>query len=508
MGLISSPLPAYTGAYHVGTLDVEVPVPEPRSFGTALLRTTNEPALQLDTILCTLFYPVDPQNSEGKGRMPWVQRPIFTTAQGYAHSLQQKTWLLRLAMVVFARNKYLPAEIDAPLLPGTPSAAGAQHSTPERSSSSTSPKTANPNSSSSSAFPLLIFSHGLSGTRTTYSQYCGELASRGYVVAAIEHRDGSGPSSIINLEEGKQKVVGYYQTDDLIFPPPNPTLSQLAYRREQLVMRLSEIEELIKILSRLNDGEGASLAQQNRRAPSTDPSYGKQLSEWKGRLDFGKMSMVGHSFGATTTLEVLWAGRKRFDFARGAPLDPWLVPIEAAETLSRTGQAKAMTTTDSTSKGLFEEEQLKLSANEIDVPLLNISSEAFTMWQDQYELVRAIVENVQAPSWLMTLVGTIHPSLSDFPLLFPRVAKFIGARIDAKEGMSKFVEVSEEFFSGLGKSGKWLGREVIPGDEAGLREGEGYFQNGGKPMEPVGDLRMHVVPRDDEHNKKRNNPEL
>ncbi|SGY29662.1 BQ5605_C002g01074 [Microbotryum silenes-dioicae] len=507
MGLISSPLPAYTGAYRVGTLDVEVPVPEPRSFGTALLRATNEPALQLDTILCTLFYPVEPHNSKGKGKMPCMQRPIATTAQGYAHFTQQKPWLIRLVLAVFARNKYLPAGIDAPLLPCTPPSAGTQHTTPESSSSSTSSRTVNPNPSSSSALPLLVFSHGLAGTRTTYSQYCGELASRGYVVAAIEHRDGSGASTIVNLEQGKEKVVEYIQPDDLIFPPPNPTLSQIAYRREQLVMRLREIEELIDILSQINDGEGESVARKNRRAPSNGPSYGKQLSEWKGRLDFGKMSMVGHSFGGATTLEVLRAGMKRFKFTRGVVLDPWVDPIDPVEAQSRTGQAKPMPTTDSTSQGSSEEEQIKRSANEIDVPLLAINSEAFTLWQVHYKLVRAIVEHVQAPSWFMTLVGTVHLSFSDFPLLFPLFAKRSGARINAKEGMTKFVEVSEEFLGGSGKSGKWLGREIVPGDEAGLREGEGYKQRGGKPMEPVGDLRMHVVPENYER-KRKNNPKL
>ena len=40
-------------------------------------------------------------------------------------------------------------------------------------------------------FPVILFSHGLAGTRNTYSLFCSELASRGYVVLAIEHACGT-----------------------------------------------------------------------------------------------------------------------------------------------------------------------------------------------------------------------------------------------------------------------------------------------------------------------------
>lgn len=36
--------------------------------------------------------------------------------------------------------------------------------------------------------PVLVFSPGLGGMRTTYTATCSELASYGWVVAAIEHR--------------------------------------------------------------------------------------------------------------------------------------------------------------------------------------------------------------------------------------------------------------------------------------------------------------------------------
>lgn len=51
----------------------------------------------------------------------------------------------------------------------------------------------------SPCFPLLIFSHRLGGTITTYSPVCGEFSSYRFVVVAIEHRDGSGPRMFVNL---------------------------------------------------------------------------------------------------------------------------------------------------------------------------------------------------------------------------------------------------------------------------------------------------------------------
>jgi predicted dienelactone hydrolase len=45
-----------------------------------------------------------------------------------------------------------------------------------------------PPSATSEAFPVIVFSHGLASMRTICSGICSDLASQGFVVAAVEHR--------------------------------------------------------------------------------------------------------------------------------------------------------------------------------------------------------------------------------------------------------------------------------------------------------------------------------
>jgi platelet-activating factor acetylhydrolase len=71
----------------------------------------------------------------------------------------------------------------------------------------------------SGQWPLIIFSHGVGCSRLMYTHICGELASRGYIVAAVEHRDGTGPSARVTNAEGDEKDVEFLRWTDLQWVP-------------------------------------------------------------------------------------------------------------------------------------------------------------------------------------------------------------------------------------------------------------------------------------------------
>ena len=190
MGVMASRLPNYGGRYNVGYHDVEISLSKPRSFGTSL-DFACQPAFQLETILFTLFYPCELPESHKKIRPYWLERPVGEIQTGYlkfAGRSPDKNKIYSFFMVfltwLIGGSLKIPAYISAPLL---------------------EPPSSRHTGNTKNKWPLIVFSHGLAGNRKCYSQFCGELASRGYVVAVLEHRDGSAPVTSVLGRNGKRK---------------------------------------------------------------------------------------------------------------------------------------------------------------------------------------------------------------------------------------------------------------------------------------------------------------
>jgi predicted dienelactone hydrolase len=122
------------------------------------------------------------------------------------------------------------------------------------------------------AHPIIVFTHGYTGTFTDYTFLFEDLASRGYIVASIGH---TYESTAVSFPDGRlaKSVMGSHLTTarmDL------QTLSSVAS------VRLADARFVIDELARINSQRGGPFA---------------------GHLDLASLGIAGHSLGGLTALQ-------------------------------------------------------------------------------------------------------------------------------------------------------------------------------------------------------------
>ena len=279
-------LPKYPGPYQVGSIDVEFPLSEPRKFD--VIET------HVETILVRLFYPTKSNVVTKKAASPtWLPQPSMEYAKGYANFLKQPILPVSLVISLAVYNTTIPVIENAP-----------------------------PINPPNSHFPVMIFSHGLGGSRNAYSQWCGSIASYGVFVAAIEHRDGSAPTSIVHVGTPKQSAVPYRRIREY-----NDQTKD--YRTFQLAQRTFEVSKLITLLRDLNHGKLVNINDEKKSV----------LDHFKGILNTkkGQLIMAGHSFGAATTVAVCKEKENieadyplKDEFRAALMLDIWMMVIPSS----------------------------------------------------------------------------------------------------------------------------------------------------------------------------------
>ena len=308
-------------------------------------------------------------------------------------------------------------------------------------------------------YPVVVFSHGMAGMPTSYSHYCGELASRGYVVAIIEHRDGSGPGSVVISADGSERRVFHARIDELESKHP---LDKETLRKDQLAFRQVEVEETVRVLRALNEGKGAELYHDNPRHEGAD------LERWEGHLDLDSVFLAGHSYGATLALQGL----------QSAPM--YARPFKGGIALDPGKQSGPLN-------------------HDINVPLLIINSDSWSRrlsefygQGDHFDVVKKLVQGVLyngKDAWFMTLLGTAHPSCTDAPLIEPFILNWAtGATIDPIRGVLEYVQASVDFMDGV-RDGRRKGA-MATGPSHPERPWEGGEEGKGDP-EP---WLVHVAP--------------
>ncbi|XP_037796703.1 platelet-activating factor acetylhydrolase-like isoform X2 [Penaeus monodon] len=217
--------------------------------------------------------------------------------------------------------------------------------------------------------PVLVASHGMAAHRSVFSCLASDLASHGFLVLVLEHRDGSSCASF---------HVG-----------PASSRSWMIYsgyeRESQLDRRVEEVFGAVAAVRRLNDGTLIN---------ELEPDH--KLSAFKGALDVNNMALLGHSYGGTTTLRVLADPRNCFKV--GVTLDPWMFPVRAdPEALGRA----------------------------VAIPVLSVSSEDFNQGANLKALRRLRDAHKTEESMFYTMKGTTHHHGNDAPWLAGRLGWWI-----------------------------------------------------------------------------------
>lgn len=237
-------------------------------------------------------------------------------------------------------------------------------------------------------FPVLVFSHGISGNRLCYSTFCAALASYGYVVAAVEHRDRSSSwTYYLEIDPNTGNVVEKPVMMDK-FPDGE---QEFKARNKQLHKRAVECVRTLHVLEELNLGQCGGV-EYDSRGGKIIHGHEFDWSQFKNRLDISKAGVMGHSFGGAAAVA---AAAFSTDFQTSVVLDGWFYPIESS-LYSKTTQPAL---------------------------LLNASK---WQWSENVKRMRKM-DHTSSEKIMITIKDIVHQSFSDFAFLKPG---YIGRRFN------------------------------------------------------------------------------
>lgn len=284
-------------------------------------------------------------------------------------------------------------------------------------------------------WPVMVFSHGLGGTKNTYSHLAGSLSSHGMVVIAPEHRDGSAPLSIIrNVDGTRNKAVDYISLPHVRSPEVEDG------RDMQLRIRLWELGLLHETLLKIDRGETlTNIGTQHDRVP------GRDLAMFASKLDVhspGCISWFGHSFGAATMVQFLKSVFYRSPTTTPSSYQPLFVPSKNSPITRQITSSSPLGLLDlwgpplrSSKTAWLWEQPLPCYAKSGPggSSILAILSESFFKWRANLNLTKHVVFPPQAtdelsseiftPPHIFYPIASAHLSQSDFGVLLPWLTK-------------------------------------------------------------------------------------
>ncbi|KAF2758556.1 hypothetical protein EJ05DRAFT_500075 [Pseudovirgaria hyperparasitica] len=395
--------PAYTGPYAVGSVDVELPAdqldtPSPAPVGD-----------DIGTVAFRIFYPCEKSTTYRPVR--WLPNPQKRYVAAYSQFLGASSAIAEAISLLPQLLSYvtIPVHRNAPLLHNT----------------------------SNTRWPVMIFSHGLGGSRNAYSHLCGSLASHGMVVIATDHRDGSAPTAHIRAtEKTKARTIPYIRMSH------NPSPELWRARDEQLRTRLWEMGLVHDAIVKIDTGSAPKNMDPNSVSWRRN-DVNEVLSMFKDTLAVhnpGSIAFAGHSFGGATVYQFLKSVFYRPDPEKEG-FSPLYTPLESSSLVRQITPHTPATLLDPWCLPMQSPSTAWLWSKPLPcftpggpggANLLAILSEGFFKWSEHLAVtMQAVSENpaappknpAQAPPHLFYPVGSAHLSQSDFSILFPWLTK-------------------------------------------------------------------------------------
>ncbi|KAL8733015.1 MAG: hypothetical protein Q9166_002413 [cf. Caloplaca sp. 2 TL-2023] len=396
--------PSYTGPYQVGTTDVEIPAAE-------LPSPSSTPDPSLSTVSFRVFYPCEPP---AKHPQPvyWLPDPQQEYLGAYVRFLGASRRLSG-----FLRNLPFLRILSYTIIPVVRNAKLLQAPT------------------KSKRWPVMVFSHGLGGTKNAYSHLLGSLSSHGVVVIAPDHRDGSAPLSCIREKPGSTPRHIEYRS---IAHRQTPEVEKA--RDDQLKIRLWELGLIHEALLKIDRREPLL----NTLAEKSPEAMG-DLAMFSSALDVhtpGSISWSGHSFGAATIVQLLKS--VFYKPSKGAPssYQPLFEPSSSSQIAHQITPSSSISLLDLWCMPLLSSSTKWLNKQPLPCYAPNgpggrnviaILSEAFFKWGGNLnQTKRTISENpsldtpgnkTQPAPYVFYPVSSAHLSQSDFGILFPWVTR-------------------------------------------------------------------------------------
>lgn len=272
--------------------------------------------------------------------------------------------------------------------------------------------------------PLILFSHGLAGSVCGYTATCTALAAAGdgALVVAVEHADGSAFATQVTGADGQPVTIPYKSFDNVTAAASAGGFTdERAFRAAQVDQRVAELTAAVAGVAAWAAGEEV-----------VEPLGGGGGVDLAGRVDAGRVAVVGHSFGGATAFTYCHAARKAAAAAAGrgddgglaAPmvhscvmLDAWMYAVPDRLLQDGVAVPTLFITAGRSSMPLSIAAQRTL----LGVDAARVKRSSGGGGGDAARSPPSTKDGGPAVAWV-ELVGAMHNNQSDFPLVLPRFA--------------------------------------------------------------------------------------